>query len=301
MKKSVKLCSLLMIALAAQISFGSAATIGYWRFESGNVTGDSGPNGLNLSAYTGGTAVTPISYSLPASGAGSHFPTTIAQTGAANASAIQGPGTNNIFGSAGYYKAADASAFSIATAMSVEAFINPTTIGAAQVIAAQGANGTGGAWAFGLNSAGSLFFQFMNSSGTWGQAGIFSNNNTGGITLTAGKDYYVGYTLTLSDTGTTGATFYIKNLTDGGALQIVNSVHTGTTMFDSTLSVNIGAANDSALGFTGVIDELRLSNSRLSQSELLISVPEPTSYALMVLGVFVLLVGSRRKLCRQRV
>jgi hypothetical protein len=135
----------------------------------------------------------------------------------------------------------------------------------------------------------------MSSSGNWGGTGFESLNS--GLTLTAGHDYYVAYSSTLSDTSTAGAVFYLQDLTAGTALQTIGVTHGNTVMNDSNINFAIGASSapGGTIQWTGVLDEVRLSNTQLGVDQLLISVPEPTSCALSVLGVAGLLFCRRSK------
>ncbi len=284
-KKSVSLLfrhaalgSLCLGLLSLPAAHGSI--IGDWRFENGNVAGDSGPNGLSLSLR--GTGGVPISYQLPASGAGSAFSNPIPQTGQSNLSAIEGSGTNKLFEQSYYH--ADDPAFTITSGITIEAYVNLAASGAARVIASQGGSLANSSWALVVGSTGNLIFQSMSTAAGWGSTGFESLNS--GFTLTTGHDYYVAYSSTLSDTSSAGAVFYFQDLTAGTALRVMDIAHTNTTINDGTVNFAIGSSSVPGGGalWAGVIDEVRLSNTQLNQDQLQISVPEPSTYLLLTMG-----------------
>ena len=85
--------------------------------------------------------------------------------------------------------------------------------------------------------------------------------------------------------------FFIQNLTDGGSLQQVDASTTLTSLFDSSADFTIGSVIGGTRLMDGLFDEVRLSDIRLEAEGLLISVPEPSSFALAALG----LLGLRRR------
>ncbi len=253
-------------------------TVGYWRLESPDTLADSGPFGLHL-ALTGSTAT---SHMLPASGAGSSFPTTVARTGLPDDFCVRGSAANNSFGSSNY-TVGDAPAFSISSSegITVEAFVNLTAgSSATKHIAAQGSGQTDGSWGFGVSGDGSglgarrLFFQFRTTAGGWGATGIHTINSN--VEIVPGKDYYVAAAIKLSDTSATGAVFYIRNLTDNTALQTVSVARSSaaTALHDTALAFTIGNSVTSA-PWLGLIDEVRVSKAQLPPSKLLIASRNP--------------------------
>ncbi len=280
-------------ALAVVASPLYAGTIGYYRFESGDVTGDSSGNGRTLT-LAGASGSAPLSYLLPSTGAGSAFSDPIPQTGAANGYGIQGTGATQNFQK--YYTLADTA---IGSALTVESYVNlSNTDNTTKIIASQGANGTNGSWAFLATSEASgqgarrLLFQFASTAGTWGSNGLDSINS--GISLTVGHDYYVAVAVNFSDLTASGVTFYVQDLTLGSALQIVSKTHTVTTLYDSASAISIGVDGFGASTWQGTLDEVRLSDSQLSQSQLLISVPEPATASLAFMGLGLMWVAARR-------
>lgn len=274
-----------------------AATLGYWRFESGDVTGDSSGNGRTLT-LTGSTGSAPTSYALPSSGAGSAFSNPIPQTGAANGYAIQGTGTNKLMQK--YYTTTDTAA--ALSAMTVESYVNlsDNSTTSMKVIASQGANASDGSWAFGIagygsgQTAGNLLFQYRSLSGTWGSTGIDTINS--GINLTVGHDYYVAAVANFTGVTTTSSiTFYVQDLTLGTALQTYVKTGLGYgSLYDSTSTIALGADGVGNSGWTGTLDEMRISDSALSQSQLLI-VPEPASVGMALMGLGMVWGAARRK------
>jgi hypothetical protein len=112
-----------------------------------------------------------------------------------------------------------------------------------------------------------------------------------GIPLAAGKDYYVAAAFDVADESGGEVTFYVLNLTDGGALQIVTVPHS-TPSYNPIDTLAIGATADNGLGVEGLIDEVRLSDMALELQDLLI-VPEP-GYALLLVTGTLVLVGARQ-------
>ena len=90
------------------------------------------------------------------------------------------------------------------------------------------------------------------------------------IVLDPDKDYYVAASFDLSNQ-TDGVTFYAKNLTDGGPMQIDKLAHTRTALNDpnSWFWIGVGTSPWQHQG-DGFVDEVRLSNVVLDPSELLV-------------------------------
>ncbi len=114
-----------------------------------------------------------------------------------------------------------------------------------------------------------------------------------GFVIPAGKDYYVAAAFNLAG----GAvTFYVQNLTDGGALQVSSKPHSQTSLGLITRLAIGGDPDDLYLEFDGLIDEVRLSDGLLAASELLVNsttppvapipVTSPMGAALLALGLF---------------
>lgn len=255
----------------------NAAVVGYWRFESGAFLADSSGNGFNLTNGSGGSAAAQVS--LPASGGGSAFPTTIPGTGASNGSAASFDGGDIL-------STPDNPAFT-STTFTVEAFVTTGSLGATQAIAGQLSGASGNAnrsFLLAINGSGALQMNYNSSS----------TAASGLPALEAGKDYYVAVTVDMADLTTSGITFYVKNLTDNTAMVSNGVTHTGTTLVDSAAAFAIGSTASPSSPWTGLIDEVRLSNTKLSGTELLMPIPEPSAAALAGLAGFLAL-GRRRR------
>ncbi|HVJ46751.1 MAG TPA: LamG-like jellyroll fold domain-containing protein, partial [Luteolibacter sp.] len=117
-------------------------------------------------------------------------------------------------------------------------------------------------------------------------------------------DYYVAATVNF--TGTTVETvFYIQNITDSGALISMNGTPATlpagysalpTSLYNSTANFAIGASyatGSPSRYYDGLIDEVRLSDTVLSPSQLL-AVPETSSAGLIAAAALLLGTGRRR-------
>ena len=262
-----------LVAAAAQ-----AGTIGYWRFEGSDFLGDSGPDGLALT--TTGTA--PSQLTLPATGAGSMFYDPV--PAGANVSAANF-GTSQ----AGNFRIADTAALTVSD-FTIEALVNRAATSANPMfIASQWSTATGfsnqRSWSLYIDAAGQLIVALSSSGST-------ASTFVSGMTLALNTDYYVGASFDLSDQAD-GLTFYVKNLTDGGAMQTVSFAHTLSALHNSTARFEIGTYNSSQgdRRWKGVIDEVRLSNEVLPPSQLL---PEPATLALLGMGAATLVFRRRR-------
>ena len=271
----------------------SAAPIGYWRFESGALLQDSGPNSLTLTDNnTVGTETLPSG----------DLPNTVPQTGATNNQAA-----NFNFANSEYFSVADNAAFDALTSgFTIEAFIRPEANldNKPRTIAAQ------------YSVAGQRSFQFSVSGDTAGGTSshrnleiTLSDDGSGGsnnqeiqlggdFQLTNGNDYYVAAGVDVTATNTE-IVLYVKDLTNNGPL-IASALQTlpFTTINNSNAAFTIGAALDSGGDgdglFNGIIDEVRLSSGVLGESELL-TIPEPGTLTLMVIAMGALAVFRLRR------
>jgi hypothetical protein len=260
-----------------------AAVIAYWRFEdSPGFLSDSSGNGRTLT-NTGSVS----QYALPGTGAGSDFPTIIPQTGASNADAAQ-------FNASNLLSAADSDAFT-STTLTVEAFLNGTNLGGAATRAIAGhfrGDINQRSWLLQVTGTGNLSFQFS-TNGSAG--GGLSEAVVSSLVLANNVDYYAAVSVDLLDTSTDGITFYLQDLTNGGSLLSEGVVHTATVLHNSTASFTIGSTDQPSAQFAGIIDEVRVSNTKLDQSDLLISVPEPSTVVLAGMGALLLGFMARRR------
>jgi hypothetical protein len=270
-----------------------AAVVGHWQFEDGAFLDDSSGNGNTLTNVGGMAQV-----AIPGSGNGSDFPTTIPQTGATNGRIADFTATSGV---SGFSDADNASYGSIATsgAFTIEAFINSGSGGGApedaRYIAAQYDSGSSQrSWGFQVNGDEGLTL-LLGDMGTFWESPDTANN-----IISFNTDYYVAVSF---DIATDDAIFYWQDLTNGGTLQTqtVNLVTAysvnATSLGDPTLDFTIGysAGSDKRWDAGGVIDSVRLSNTALSESELLIAVPEPSTVALALGALAGVLVMARRR------
>ncbi len=86
------------------------------------------------------------------------------------------------------------------------------------------------------------------------------------------KPYYAAVSVKIADTGESGVTFYLKDLsTPAAPLQTANVVHKVTGQFRSTNALTIGGRDSSPRHiWDGLLDDVRLSTAALARDELLI-------------------------------
>ncbi|MDR1283119.1 MAG: LamG domain-containing protein [Opitutaceae bacterium] len=291
-KKPMITALLAGLATAALTLTAAASTVGYWRFEDGAFTTDSSGNNLTLTNNNSTTA-----QALPDTGAGSNFLNPVPATNAANTQAAKFAN-----GSITNFSLADTALLTVQD-FTIEAMINAGSFQAgagSRIIASQwGSDSKNLGWLLGVSGtsgasvgANKLILQ-ISSTGT--DSLTFSS----GITLSAGVDYYVAASLAFNDTlepTSATVTFYIQDLASPEAfLQIITTGPQSVTgIYNSTTTFRIGATTSLGGGvWTGLIDEVRLSNTALGQSDLLISnIPEPHTAALgvgtLAAGVFLL-------------
>ena len=94
-----------------------------------------------------------------------------------------------------------------------------------------------------------------------------------GLSIEAGRPYFVAVSVKLADTGETGVTFYSKDLSnDDEPMQVANIAHKVTAGIRSHAPLRIGARGDDAKNlFDGLIDDVRLSNVALTSEQLLLT------------------------------
>jgi Concanavalin A-like lectin/glucanases superfamily len=255
------------VLLAALVINAQAATVGYWRFE--NESGffkDSSGNGFNLTNSGRGGAQSMI----PFSGAGCEFPTTVPLTLAANEKLL----TYNAVGNG--MTVADHSAFTNPT-FTLELYFNYGALGSfgsavnMNILMGQfSAYGGGRSFAFSINGINQLELVLSKN-------GAVAERILSGFTLRPNTDYYAAVTVNLADTSTSGITFYIQSLAEGGFLSAGTGVaHTTTSIFNSDAFFTIGAQGQGGNDVIGLFDEVRFSNTQLARAELLAyPTPEP--------------------------
>jgi len=277
--------NVLLLALGAALIVpvsASAAVIGHWQFEdSPGYLADSGGAGRTLTTPSAGASPTQVT--LPAVGPGSAFVTGV-------------PGTVKAasFDGGDLFQRADEAAFADST-FSAEALINGSnfsTLSAQKSIVGQW-NSTGNqrSWLLAVNGSGASAVLNL----------LFSTDGVAAVTVSSGlpalaqgNDYYVGVTVNMADTSANGITFYQQDLTAGGPLLIAGVAHAGTALFDSSTALTIGSTNQPSSPFTGLIDEVRYSDVKLTSSELLVPIPEPTTVGLLAVAGLVTLARRRR-------
>lgn len=299
--------------LFASAPMASAAVVGYWRMEDSNNLGlDSGPNGLNLTNYGGSSTPQVVYAPHPVSGDGSAFPSNIdgnANTGQAVWSGATAAERNALTGQQGLIlQYTSQSALAGLSSFTAEAFVNSDqflTWESNIVSLYRGAAGT---------QSGNTFTFRTSTNGANKELSLSMGSSTSGktywsgVTLLTDKDYYVAvsFDLTKQGAGTSGVTFYIQNLTDNGALQVISKdIDTGTVVNAPSANnsyLEIGARKEGSymargdMKWNGVIDEVRLSDTVLSQGDLLINqVPEPASLSVLLIGGGLLAMRRRRQ------
>lgn len=273
-----------------------AATLAYWEFETPSLDVDS--SGNNYTLTMAGDRIG--AYALPTgSGAGSAFPKTI--YGQPNTQAIQGTYTDSSFSASNMSAPSGlTTALNSTSSFTLEAFINLSAKGSStRSILGLGGGQTDGAWTLGVSSATSgqgdsvLLMQYARASGAWGSNSLTTLNS--GYQIEVGKDYYIALSINKFDDTEDGVIFYIKNLTDDTDMVTITRGRSAAaaTMYDSTTyDLTIGNSI-SATPWAGTIDNVRVSDTQVAASDLLISnIPEASS-AMWLGGLVVVLVAVR--------
>jgi hypothetical protein len=267
-----------------------AAVVGHWQFEDGAFLDDSSGNGNTLTNVGGMAQV-----AIPGSGNGSAFLTTIPQTGDSNGSIADFTATTGV---SGFSVADNASIDTIAAsgAITIEAFINSGSGGGApedaRYIAAQYDSSIDQrSFGFQVNGDEGLTL-FLGDLGTF-----WESPDTANSIISFNTDYYVAVTF---DVATDDAIFYWQDLTNDGSLQTqtVSLSVDATSLGNSTLDLTLGysAGSDKRWDNGGFIDQVRISNEALAVADLLVSVPEPSTFALFAgfLGLGLVMIRRRR-------
>ncbi len=261
-------------------SVSHAATIGYWRFE-GDSINTANPGTGNLTAT--GTGVTTTA--LAGSGATSDFFNPVPLTSAANTQTATGftGNVNKGFSSDDFLDLSGNNAFTI------EALFSSSNV-------SSGSNQTlAGQWKA-SNGYRSFLFQVQNG----GQMGLYVSGNgiaaetyittTADLKAANNRDYYAAATFSAS-----GVTLFLQDLTDPeGSLATETFSTPLMNVQNSNAKFTIGGYDSSFQNpFRGDIDEVRLSDVVLSQSELLV-IPEPSSLVLLGMGVLAGMAFTRK-------
>lgn len=163
-----------------------------------------------------------------------------------------------------------------------------------------------------VDSSGTNGFEFTYSTdGTSSnRVDLFTaDTDTGGLLdMTIGNKYYTAVSVDMTDTSTSGIIIYLQDITtSGNSLNSFGIAHTGTTLYTANTEApfvigDIGNAfaspskTPSGINYNGPIDAVKYSNEQLSSSELLITIPEPSTYAMMLgFGAFLIVTFVRRR------
>jgi hypothetical protein len=225
-----------------------ADTVAYWRFEGTNFLYDTVGNHMLTNTGSVQQVESPFRNPLP-------------QTDAVNTNAASFSGLNYLTSTVG-------NPDFVSNRFTVEAFFNASDLSGTSTRMIAGVWGTldtaNQSYIFGTRS-GRLLLQFRPGSSA---AVSFS-----AFTLSTGINYYAAAAVDLTDdTGVTAITLYLMDLSTG-IMQIANSgrllssLNTGNDVF------SIGATTTPSAYHIGIIDEVRFSNVKLTQAELLISPP----------------------------
>ncbi len=259
------------VVLMLCASAANADTIGYWRFEdSPGFLNDSSGNGFTLTSH-GNVLQLDNAY----------FDDPIPQTGQSNDDAAF------IGGSVGndWLSCADDPKFEVSD-FTIEAYAR-RNISESRVIAGQWSDSEPAqqSWTLFSMKDGDIKL-YLNDGST-------VSSVSSGITISNLKNYFVAASFDLSDQDT-GVEFYVKDLS-ADTWTTSTQGHTLASLHNSTMDFSIGGAADGGYSWTSVLDEVRLSNTVLSQGELLASVPEPSTIVLLASGVLGLLLLWRRR------
>ena len=110
-------------------------------------------------------------------------------------------------------------------------------------------------------------------SGTGSPANDTAEPVFSGLSIEPGKPYFIAVATKLADTGESGITFYVKDMTnDDEPMLVANVLHTTTANIRSAAPLTIGGrAGEARHLWDGVIDDVRLSSAALAKEELLVT------------------------------
>jgi hypothetical protein len=280
MQSNKRLC-LIVAAATGFISIAGnpavASVIGYWQYEdSPGFLADSSPNNRTLT--TPGSTSNPTQVTLPGSGPGTNF-----------ATAIPGNTKAASFDGGDRFRLADEATFND-TSFTVEALINgsdfATNGNQKSIIGHWSSTSNQRSWLMAVNGTGT------NASLNF----LYSTTGANTVVVASGlpapsanADYYVAAAVDMNDT----ITFYQKDLATG---QVWTSsvAPADSTLFDSNVALTIGSTDQPSSQFSGLIDEVRYSDAKLSANSLLVQVPEPASIGVTMIGAMGLLLRRRR-------
>ncbi len=265
MKIRTRILHSLLAAIAVSLAIPAhAATVAHWRFEGSDFLADSSGNNHTL---TNNGSVTQVATT---------FPNPVLQTGQANLNAASFDGSN-------YLSAADNNAFTNSQ-FTLEAFFSPSSLpGSTETRTIAGHFGSSGSFdnqrSYGLFVRGSSLRVMMSNNGAgFGNVRIWDVG-----TIAANARYYAAMAV---DTSTQTATIYLQDLSTD-TLQVFVQTDAFSTLHNSTAPFTIGSTGQGTALWQGMIDEVRLSNVKLTQDQLLV-IPEPSAALLGGLGLLAL-------------
>jgi len=244
-----------------------AATFDWFRFESvPGFLGDS-VGGATLSI----TGSSPQASVLPASGRGSTFPHGFTPTGGnPNLQAAEIHANGDLLSAAVAAPSGD---------FTIECFVHLDTapVASANTFVAYGhpTDPTKISWALQIrmDGAGGIPLRELTLGGYTGSSTLYFSRSH--IVLDLAKDYYIAASFGLASPGQ--ATFYVKNLTDNGPLQVVASPNGPLQApIAGTLFTIGGLGNSPTLSMDGLIDEVRFSTHVVPEAQLLVNQIAPT-------------------------
>ncbi|MDX2082004.1 MAG: LamG-like jellyroll fold domain-containing protein [Terrimicrobiaceae bacterium] len=293
-KSPLKIITASALTLAFGILTSHASTIAYWRFEDqpdgGTLTGtmggapftttaDSSGNGNSLRTFNGpsapNTSATFVSL-VPDS--------VVPQTGAPNVRSAEFNGINqDIYVDIGV---GNLRTFNFTGDFTIEASFRSTGTGWRTFLGRDGENPGGGRLFYQQRGDnGNLQFAFLDASNTF--RAIDSGINVANTST--------WFNTAVVSSGST-VTLYIQDSLDD-SWDVVGTTATSGGLFnvDATWAVGRGWFNGPNDFWAGQVDEIRISDSALSPSQFLQSVPEPSTVALAVVGVACLALRRKRR------
>ncbi|MEM6822536.1 MAG: PEP-CTERM sorting domain-containing protein [Verrucomicrobiota bacterium] len=152
-------------------------------------------------------------------------------------------------------------------------------------------------WLFGTRGSAStegvgLWFAYSTDGTSGGRTDLYATSGAFG-SMVNGNEYYVALSVDMADTSSSGINFFVQDVTtSGNSLNSLGVAHTDTSLLTSNAGTNFVIGDiDNAVGsaatgvnYGGTIDAIRYTGSQLDSSQLLIAVPEPSTYALLILG-----------------
>lgn len=268
------------------VSSLSAQTVAYYDFEGGSFSSTGGSAGDLTSVGTNSSINTPFSnISFGGEDANS------------NAKVLYADNSSNAF---------SADAFTIEVLFQYQ---GQSDVLASTFDTVNSGTNQGIGWLFGTRGAeNGLWFAYSSNGSDTQRVDIYSDNvSNNTLNMTNGNYYYAALAVDLSDTSASGINFFLQDITtDGNSLLSVGATHAAnrSSIYDTGTEFTIGdIANVTVLGgsasgvnYTGPIDAVRYSNAQLGVSDLLVNVPEPSSFALIAgtLGLASVMLRRRR-------